>query len=75
VGPQPGIERQAFSQKPIALLQNVSRYSTYGTQVLKKGFPPPFLPSVSRIRHTGFTNSELMEMNNSDQLLSINRYD
>jgi len=28
VGPQPGIERQSLSLKPVALLKNASRYST-----------------------------------------------
>jgi hypothetical protein len=73
VGPQPGTERQSLSLKPDALLKNVFKYSAYGTQVIQHKKNYSFLPSVSRIRHTGLTDSELMEINHSDQLLSINR--
>jgi len=63
VGPQPGIERQSFSVMP------VNYWKTYPGTVPKElrwynakrilSFLPSFLPSVSRIRHNGFTDSEL----------------
>jgi hypothetical protein len=34
--PQPVMEKQSFSLNPVALLTNVSRYSTYGSQLIQR---------------------------------------